>query len=148
MRNFTASWFSVNMGTGVVSIPLHNMPYNGSWLYWLSVSVFCLNTFLFVTFLAISVLRYTLYLAIWLKMIRHPTQSLFLDTFPTGLATIVNMVTFVCVPAWGYCAAVLVGPLTACFSMRSRLQYHQAQALWWIDAVVSMATCMYLPFAM
>ena len=34
-------------------------------------------------------------------MIRHPAQSLFLGTFPMGLATIVNMIVFVCVPAWG-----------------------------------------------
>jgi hypothetical protein len=35
-------------------------------------------------------------------MIRHPAQSLFIGTFPMGLATIINMIVFVCVPAWGY----------------------------------------------
>jgi hypothetical protein len=29
IRNFTPSWFSVNMGTGITSILLHNLPYNG-----------------------------------------------------------------------------------------------------------------------
>jgi hypothetical protein len=43
-------------------------------------------------------------------MIRHPTQSLFLGTFPMGLATIINMVVFVCVPAWGDNFVRLVGP--------------------------------------
>jgi hypothetical protein len=47
-----------------------------------------------------------------------------------GLATIVNMVTFVCVPAWGEGAATL------------------AWTLWWIDAALSVACCMYLPFVM
>jgi hypothetical protein len=28
-------WFSVTMGTGIVSILLHNLPYNANWLYWL-----------------------------------------------------------------------------------------------------------------
>ncbi|TVY42240.1 Sulfite efflux pump [Lachnellula occidentalis] len=130
VRNFTPSWFSVNMGTGIVSILLHNLPYNGPWLYWISVVIFCLNVALFIIFLSISILRYTLYPATWKAMIRHPAQSQFLGTFPMGFATIVNMVVFVCVPAWGHKAIQL-----------------QAWALWWIDAVLSLAVCLYLPFA-
>lgn len=61
-------------------------------------------------------------------MIRHPKQSLFLGTFPMGLATIVNMVVFVCVPAWG--------PWTITF----------AWALWWFDAVIAVTICLSLPF--
>lgn len=96
------------MGTGIVSILLHNLPYNGRWLYWISVVIFCLNVGLFVLFLFISIVRYTVYPEIWRVMIRHPAQSLFLGTFPMGLATIVNMIVFVCVPAWGNEAVRLV----------------------------------------
>jgi hypothetical protein len=78
VTNFTPSWFAVTMGTGIVSILLHDLPYNGRWLYWLSVLVFALNVVLFVTFTAISVVRYTLYPGIWTQMLRHPVQSLFL----------------------------------------------------------------------
>ena len=99
------------MGTGIVSILLHNLPYNGEWLYWISVIIFCLNIVLFVTFFLISVVRYTVYPEIWWAMIRHPAQSLFIGTFPMGLATIVNMIVFICVPAWGYRFVQLVsGP--------------------------------------
>ena len=56
---------------------------------------------LFTAFLLMSILRYTLYPEIWLAMVKHPAQSLFLGTFPMGLATIINMIVFVCVPAWG-----------------------------------------------
>jgi len=108
VRNFTPSWFSATMGTGIVSILLHNLPYNGAWLYWLSVVLFCVNILLFAAFFIISLLRYTLYPVIWGKMIRHPQQSLFIGTIPMGFATIVNMVVFVCVPAWGQSAAILV----------------------------------------
>ena len=101
-------WFAVIMGTGIVSILLHNLPYNGRWLYWISVIIFCLNVALFILFLFISTVRYTVYPEIWRVMIRHPAQSLFLGTFPMGLATIVNMVVFVCVPAWGNGAVRLV----------------------------------------
>lgn len=68
-----------------------------------------MNVSLFILFLFMSILRYTLYPKIWAVMLRHPTQSLFLGTFPMGLATIVNMVVFVCVPAWGPGTVTLVG---------------------------------------
>lgn len=45
-----------------------------------------------------------------------------------GLATIINMIVLVCVPSWGNGAVQL------------------AWALWWIDVVLSVATCFYLPF--
>lgn len=76
--NFTPSWFAVNMGTGIVSILLHNLPYNGDWLYWISVVIFSLNIVLFVIFTVISFLRYTLFRGLWSSMLRHPVQSLFL----------------------------------------------------------------------
>ena len=44
VRNFTFSWFSVNMGTGVVSTPLHELPFNAPWSCWISVVLFALNT--------------------------------------------------------------------------------------------------------
>lgn len=96
------------MGTGIVSILLHNLPYNGVWLYWISVVVFALNVLIFSVSFFISVLRYTIYPDIWFAMICHPSQSLFLGTFPMGLATIINMIVFVCVPAWGSSFVYLV----------------------------------------
>ncbi|KAH8809938.1 malate permease [Hyaloscypha sp. PMI_1271] len=128
VRNFTPSWFSVTMGTGIVSILLHNLPYNGDWLYWISVVIFALNVALFILFTFISIVRYTVYPEIWLAMIRHPAQSLFVGTFPMGLATITNMIVFVCVPAWGYRFVQL------------------AWGLWWIDVIISLACCFYVPF--
>ncbi|KAJ3578073.1 hypothetical protein NPX13_g2493 [Xylaria arbuscula] len=104
---FTPSWFSVNMGTGITSILLHNFPYNASWLYWISVVIFALNVLLFSVFSVISVLRYILFPGLWTATIKNPVQSLFLGTFPIGLATIINMVIFVCVPAWGDWATAL-----------------------------------------
>lgn len=125
--NFTPSWFSVTMGTGIVSILLHNLPYNGRWLYWISIGIFCLNVLIFSTFLVISILRYTMFRGLFQFMIRHPVQSLFTGTFPMGLATIVNMVVFVCVPVWPWATTL-------------------AWTLWWIDVVIAVSTCFYLPF--
>jgi tellurite resistance protein TehA-like permease len=116
------------MGTGITSILLHDLPYNGEWLQYISYILFGLNVLLFITFLGISALRYALYPRIWSAMIRHPTQNLFVGTFPMGLATIVSMIAFVCVPSWG-------GDW-----------WKAAWALWWIVVAMSVTSCFYLPF--
>jgi tellurite resistance protein TehA-like permease len=123
-------WFSVTMGTGIVSILLHNLPYNGVWLYWISVTIFGLNVLLFSMGCIMSVLRYTLYPEIFWVMITHPVQSMFIGTFPMGLATIVNMFVFVCVPAWG------------------EWTRYFAWGLWIFDAVISVMTALSLPFVL
>jgi hypothetical protein len=35
------------MGTGIVSILLHTLPWDGRWLYWISVGIFGVNVLLF-----------------------------------------------------------------------------------------------------
>ncbi|GFF86948.1 hypothetical protein IFM61392_00380 [Aspergillus lentulus] len=72
VRNFTPSYFSVTMGTGIVSILLNTLPYNAQWLYWISVVIFAINVLLFITGCIISFLRYTLYPEIFGAMIVHP----------------------------------------------------------------------------
>ncbi|KAK5998415.1 Sulfite efflux pump SSU1 [Cladobotryum mycophilum] len=121
------SWFAVNMGTGIVAILLHNLPWNGYWLHVISYIFFVFNILLFITFLIISLLRYTLYPEIWFAMIRHPAQSLFLGCVPMALATIINMMIFSC-SQWGPWLIYL------------------AWGLWWFDVLVSMATCISMPF--
>ncbi|OQE28841.1 hypothetical protein PENSTE_c003G04487 [Penicillium steckii] len=128
VRNFTPAWFSVNMGTGIVSILLNTLPYNGEWLYYLSIIVLALNVAYFTIILTITLLRYILYPEIFRVMITHPVQSLFLGTFPMGLATIINMFCLVCVPAWGNKAAYFIW------------------AIWIFDAVVSVIIAIGIPF--
>ncbi|KAJ5493435.1 Sulfite efflux pump SSU1, partial [Penicillium diatomitis] len=137
IRNFTPaqlltlpehSWFSVNMGTGIVSILLNTLPYNARWLYYLSIIVFVLNVVLFTMILATTLLRYVLYPEIFRVMLNHPVQSLFLGTFPMGLATLINMFCFVCVPSWGTGAAYFIW------------------AIWIFDAVVSILVAIGIPF--
>jgi tellurite resistance protein TehA-like permease len=126
----TNRWFSVTMGTGIVSILLHNLPYNGLWLYWISVIIFALNVLLFSMGCIMSILRYTLYPETFRVMITHPVQSMFIGTFPMGLATIVNMFVFVCVPVWGVWTRYF------------------AWGLWIFDAVISVMTALSLPFVL
>lgn len=122
------------MGTGIVSIILQTFsklyPQHHAALHVLSIIFFILNVVLFTLISVITVLRYTLYPATWSLMLRHPVQSLFLGTLPMGFATIINMFVAVCVPSWGGASV------------------HVAWAMWWIDAVISVACCFGLPFQM
>ena len=82
VHNFTPSWFTVTMGTGIVAVLLYELPYNGRWLYWLSVTTFCLNIVLFSLASLVSILRYIIWPETWTIMMDHPTQSLFLAAVP------------------------------------------------------------------
>ncbi|CAI0652591.1 unnamed protein product [Colletotrichum noveboracense] len=131
VRNFTPSWFAVTMGTGIVSILLHSLPYNATWIsHGLALAFFVLNVGLFTIFTGITVLRYALYPEIWKAMVIHPAQSMFLGCFPMGFATIINMMIFVCAPAWG------------------KWVVSWAWGFWWLDAALSLATCITVPFVM
>ena len=118
------------MSTGIVSILLHQLPYNGDWLRIISDIFFVLNLVLFVLFTFISCLRYMRYPHLFSAVLRHPHQSLFVATFPVGLATLVNMTILVCVPAWGKGMATL------------------AWVLWWIVSVLALLTCFHLTLMM
>jgi tellurite resistance protein TehA-like permease len=128
VRNFSPSWFSVTMGTGIVSLLLITIPFKADWLYWLSVAFFILNTILFTLAFLASILRYTLYPEIWAVMIADPTNSLFLGTIPMGFATLVESWIFLCCPYWGYWSVTF------------------AWAAWMIDAVIAAAVTVSLPF--
>ncbi|KAF2740104.1 hypothetical protein EJ04DRAFT_232957 [Polyplosphaeria fusca] len=126
IRNFTPSWFIITMSTGVVSIQLHQIPFHARWLNIVSDIYFVLNIALFLLFTFISTLRYTLYPQLIGAVLRHPHQSLFLATFPIGLATLINMIVLVCVPSWGQGMAIF------------------AWVLWWIDSVMALVACFHL----
>ena len=128
VRNFSPSWFSVTMGTGIVSLLFITIPFQARWLYWLSVIFFCLNVILFSLAFTISVLRYALYPEIWTVMIQDPNNSLFLGTIPMGFATLVESWIFLCCPYWG--------PWSVIF----------AWVCWMIDSVVAVLVTVSLPF--
>ncbi|KAL1954893.1 hypothetical protein VTO42DRAFT_482 [Malbranchea cinnamomea] len=128
IANFHPGWFAANMGTGITAILLENLPYQFNGLHYIAVVIFVLNVALFTLFLTVSIVRYTLWPEKFLQTLTHPAHSMLWGTFPMGFATIVNLVVFICVPAWGSWAATM------------------AWVMWWIDTVVSIATCLYIPF--
>ncbi|KAI0266766.1 voltage-dependent anion channel-domain-containing protein [Gloeopeniophorella convolvens] len=124
IRHFTPSWFTVNMGTGAVSILFAGFPYGSQTdaMKALAIAFFCLNLLLFVLFTAASVARYTRYPDLWSLMLRHPTQSLFLGTFPMGAVTLINTAVNVIHGAYGY---------------GGRGYLYAIWGLWWLDVAVS-----------
>lgn len=147
----TPSWYSVNMGTGITSILLYNMPYQFSGLKNVSQSlsstgsllkltpsplrqignvVFVLNIVLFLFFTGVTLARYILWPSLWRSMLHHPAQSLFLGTCPMGLSTIVNMFAFSVAPAWGG------GWVTFTW------------VLWWINVVIALLVSLGVPYQM
>ncbi|KAF2849923.1 C4-dicarboxylate transporter/malic acid transport protein-like protein [Plenodomus tracheiphilus IPT5] len=101
IRNFSPSWFSITMGTGIVSLLLAAIPFQADWLYWLAVFFLGLNTILFTGAFAISIFRYTVYPEIWTVMIDDSVNSLFLGTIPMGFATLISAWCNLCIPYWG-----------------------------------------------
>lgn len=134
VQNFTPAWFAVTMGTGIVPVLLLEFgeiyPSYYSPLRTMSIVFFILNVVLFVIISTVTILRYTLYPGTWKLMIRHPVQSLFIGTLPMGFATIINMFVHICVEEWGDKAAYV------------------AWGMWWVDAAISLAGCVGLPFQM
>lgn len=128
--NFTPSWYSVNMGTGVLSILLHSAPHQFKHMSEIGAILYLVNCALFVIFFIISCLRYTLYPFVLRRLINNSAQCMFLGTFPMGLATIVNATVLVAVPQYGHWAKVL------------------AQVLWWIDVILACFSCFGVPFLM
>ncbi|EAW09989.1 TDT family transporter [Aspergillus clavatus NRRL 1] len=128
VSNFSPSWFSTTMGTGIVAILFHIIPFGHEYLRYVSLVFFILNFVLFATVLAMSLLRYTLYPEIWSVMIQDPTNSLFLATCPMGFATLIELWVLICVPIWGEWTRTL------------------AWALWILDAVAAASVTVSLSF--
>jgi len=126
--HFTPSWFSVNMGTGITSILLHELPYQFKGLRIIADIIFGLNVVLFLLFLGISIARYTIWPQMGPLMLFHPSQSLFLGTFAMGMTTIVSMSAIAAAPAWGNGFVIFTW------------------ILWWITVILAIVICTGLPF--
>jgi tellurite resistance protein TehA-like permease len=115
------------MGTGIVGILLHSIPFSSAVLDYLSITFFIFNTILFFSAFVVSLMRYTIWPEIWHVMVLDPNNSLFLACVPMGFATLINLWMLICVPIWGDWAKTV------------------ALAAWILDTVVSVACTISLP---
>ena len=71
--NFVPSWFSVNMGTGIISLLLYTLPHTFTGLQEIAMGFYVLNLLLFVIFVGLSIARYTMHPWLVYRMLRNPT---------------------------------------------------------------------------
>jgi hypothetical protein len=71
-------WFLMTMGTGIVAVLIHQLPYQFRGLYEISLVFLFTNIILFITLFVLSILRYAVWPEIWGLMLRDPVQSLYL----------------------------------------------------------------------
>ncbi|KAG5637040.1 hypothetical protein H0H81_006035 [Sphagnurus paluster] len=134
IRNFTPAWFTVIMGTGVISSLAARFHFGaGSFtLEVISLIFFFLNLILFVVFCGITIARYWLFPEMWKKMLSHPAQSLFVGAFPMGAATLIN--------------SALTANQQWSFSGTGFL--YALWAFWWLDMLISFTCAFGMLFAM
>lgn len=100
--HLTPNYFAINMGTGIVSILLHNFPYPARWLEILGVVVFVLNVAVFVLLCAGTVARYVLWRGMF-TVTAEGNDSFGWGTFPMGFVTIVVSTRRNAAVLWGGC---------------------------------------------
>jgi C4-dicarboxylate transporter/malic acid transport protein len=129
VRQFTPNWYAATMGTGILAIGLAQFPAlpelkavgEGLWL---------LNIGLFTLLTLALVLRWTRHFDEAAQIMRHPVMPMFFGCIPMGLATILNGFLIFGVPRFGAVAVSI------------------AEFLWWVDAALSFACGLIIPFAM
>lgn len=127
---FAPSWFSVTMGTGIMSTLIHEAPHQFTGMAEIGTALYLLNCVLFVVFLGISCARLIRFPFLFRHMLNYPPQSFFIGAMPCGLSTIVSATAYIAVPRFGAWASTL------------------ALILWWTNVVTALATCIGIPFVM
>jgi C4-dicarboxylate transporter/malic acid transport protein len=128
--NFTPSFFSINMGTGILSILLQTAPHQFYGEKYIGIALYFINIALFLLFLTFTICRNIMFPWVIKLLLRHPTQCMFIGTLPMGLATIVNATVLIVVPAYGDWAKML------------------SFVLWWIDVALTAVSVTAIPMLM
>ena len=130
VRQFTPNWFTITMGTGILSLSLNQCPLHVPGLHAIAVALWMLNIFLFSIFSVVYVTRWILFTQEAQRIFSHSTVSMFFGAIPMGLATIINGLLVYGVPMWGAGIVSLARPL------------------WWIDVVLALCSGIWVPFLM
>jgi len=131
IRNFTPNWFTLNMGTGIAFLTLHNINANlfeaqlfvGELLWMIDIFFFLLFSLLFLA-------RVILYPETMRLMFKHPVQSMFLGAIPMALIPILE--------GFAIFGQNLLGDMAL----------NIALYLWWIDVILAISVGWLLPYLM
>ncbi len=130
VRQFTPNWFTATMGTGILSLTIPQFPFAQPALHQVGVVLWLFNIGLFAICCALMLGRAMFFWDSFVRLFAHPVQSMFLGAIPMGLATIVNGFLVFGIP--------LVGARAV----------HIASFLWWIDALLAVASGWIVPYLM
>ncbi|KAK4494616.1 hypothetical protein PRZ48_013972 [Zasmidium cellare] len=121
IEEFSLTWFTVSMNTGILSILMHENPYQFNGLYVLSTIMFVFNIVLFIAFFAILMFRIVLRPRRFVETLMGDLQELaMLGTIPIAWFTIAGQVGITVSNAgWGSHAFTIV-----------------AYVMWWIGTAV------------
>lgn len=130
IRQFTPNWFTVCMGTGIVSMVLAELQGLHAWFWQLGAGLWQLNLILFALFSTLYGLRWLLYPQEAKQIFQHPSMSLFLGTIPMALATLIN------------------GSLKFGLVLYGTAFVGIAEWLWYIDVGLALLVAFVVPFCM
>jgi tellurite resistance protein TehA-like permease len=130
VRQFTPNWFTVTMGTGILSLALNQAPFATPTLSIFAEGLWVLNIGLFLTFCILYAAHWIFFAKEASYIFSHSVMSMFFGAIPMGLATIINGMLAFGVPHWG-AEAVMI-----------------AEALWWLDMAMAIACGVLIPFLM
>lgn len=85
--NFESLFIEFITGTGAVSLLFHLFPYgnDAQALQYVALTFHLFNFALFMAITVCAIARYVLFRQIWISMLHHPVQSLFIGPpFPKG----------------------------------------------------------------
>lgn len=130
IRQFTPNWFTVCMGTGILSIVLAEFSLVHPIFWQLGAGLWVFNGLLFILFSSLYGLRWLLYPLEAKQIFAHPSMSLFLGTIPMALATLINGALKYGVVLYG---AAIIGV---------------AEWLWYLDVLMAVMVAFVVPFCM
>ena len=130
VRNFTPNWFAATMGTGALALVLNQFPLPLPGLHAAATGLWLLNIGLFTLFSLLYAARWIFFFEEAKRIFHHPVMSMFFGTIPMGMATIVN----------GF---IVFGP-----ALLGERAITIAHALWWLDAAMSVACGIAIPYLM
>ncbi len=130
VRQFTPNWFTATMGTGILALALNQLPFVVPGSYQVARGLWLFDILLFVVFSALYAARWVFFFDGARRIFRHSVMSMFFGAIPMGLATIIN-------------GLLAFGP-----SLFGDLCFPIAHGLWWIDAALSVASGLCIPFLM
>ena len=112
------------MDTGILSIIMHQLPYQFRGLPVLSTIMFVLNLVLYIVFCAMYLARWFLYPSQTYETLVNDTEEMALLATPAmSYLTLVGQVALTCSTAWGHAFTIL------------------AYVLWWIGLAWILAVC-------